>query len=171
MQFQNPSLDIVTFAILLAILCLFAIMLRRRRRRPTLLERPKRDVAYEWLAEPLLKATKDLRSKFSGLDDLPQADDVQLIRLGIFNLGTSHSKSFNDMARMVIKWHGKGSIDYVPFPENLKGVYQNFTEADITALREAGYSEAFRPIKDGVNEYLHYLNGNSQLVEVQELKK
>ncbi len=88
MQWQNPGLDFVTFAILLALLCLFAIMLRRRRRRPTLLERPKRDVAYEWLAEPLPKATKDLRSKFSGLDDLPRADDVQLIRLGIFNLGT-----------------------------------------------------------------------------------
>ena len=88
MQFQNPGLDIATVAILLAIVCLFAIMLRRRRRRPTLLERPPRDVAYEWLAEPLQKASADFRGKFSGLDDLSQADKIQLIRLGIFNLGT-----------------------------------------------------------------------------------
>jgi hypothetical protein len=88
MQFQNPGLDITTFAILLAIVCLFAIMLRRRRRRPTLLERPPRDVAYEWLAEPLLKASANFRGKFSGLDDLPQTDEIQLIRLGVFNLGT-----------------------------------------------------------------------------------
>ncbi len=88
MQFQNPALDITTFVILLTIVCLFAIMLRRRRRRPTLLERPPRDVAYEWLAEPLPKASADLRGKFSGLDDLPEIEKVQLIRLGIFNLGT-----------------------------------------------------------------------------------
>ncbi len=45
-------------------------------------------MAYEWLAEPLQKAPADFRGKFSDLEDLPQADDIQLIRLGVFNLGT-----------------------------------------------------------------------------------
>ena len=89
MQFQNIGLDFATFAVLLALICGFAIMLRRRRKRPTLQERPQRDIAYEWLAEPLKKASADLRSKFSDLDELSPTDGIQLIRLGIFNLGTA----------------------------------------------------------------------------------
>jgi hypothetical protein len=89
MQFQNIGLDFATFAVLLALICGFAIMLRRRRKRPELMERPQRDIAYEWLAEPLKKASADLRSKFSDLDELSSIDGIQLIRLGIFNLGTA----------------------------------------------------------------------------------
>ena len=89
MQFQDTGLDIATFAVLLALICGFAIMLRRRRKRPTLLDRPARDFAYEWLAEPLKKASADLLGKFVDLDDLPQVDGIQLVRLGIFNLGTA----------------------------------------------------------------------------------
>ncbi len=48
---------------------------------------------------------------------------------GIFNLGTGRSQSFNDVAKAVIAWHDKGAIEYIPFPENLKGRYQSFTQA------------------------------------------
>ncbi|MCK5896983.1 MAG: ADP-L-glycero-D-mannoheptose-6-epimerase, partial [Cocleimonas sp.] len=64
---------------------------------------------------------------------------------------------FNDMANAVVKWHGKGELSYIPFPEHLKGAYQSFTEADIGALRKAGYSKDFRNVEAGVKCYLDWL--------------
>ncbi|MBC8520343.1 MAG: ADP-glyceromanno-heptose 6-epimerase [Gammaproteobacteria bacterium] len=79
-------------------------------------------------------------------------------RSGIFNLGTGRSQSFNDMANAVIDWHGKGEIEYIPFPDHLKGAYQSFTEADISNLRSAGYSKQFMTVEEGVAEYMDILN-------------
>jgi len=81
---------------------------------------------------------------------------------GVFNLGTGRSQSFNDMANTVIGWHceqgGEGKVEYIPFPEHLKGAYQSFTEADITALRAVGYSDFFQTVESGVKEYMDILN-------------
>ena len=77
---------------------------------------------------------------------------------GIFNLGTGNSETFNAVADAVIDWHGKGKIKYIPFPEKLRGCYQSFTEADLTALRAAGYKEEFKTVADGVKLYLDWLN-------------
>jgi len=82
-------------------------------------------------------------------------------KVGIFNLGTGRSQAFNDMANAVIDWHGKGAIEYIPFPDHLKGAYQSFTEADISALREVGYSDPFLTVEEGVSEYMDILNGVS----------
>ncbi len=79
-------------------------------------------------------------------------------RSGIFNIGTGRSQSFNDVARAVISWHGRGEIEYIPFPEQLRGRYQSFTQADITALRAAGYHEPFMTVEQGVTEYMQWLN-------------
>ncbi|MCK5727202.1 MAG: ADP-glyceromanno-heptose 6-epimerase [Thiotrichaceae bacterium] len=115
---------------------------------------------------------------FAGIDgydngeqrrDFVYIDDVVDVNLwfmdnprksGIFNLGTGCSQSFNDMANAVVKWHGKGEIEYIPFPDHLKGAYQSFTEADITALREAGYDTAFRNVEEGVKCYLNWITGD-----------
>jgi ADP-L-glycero-D-manno-heptose 6-epimerase len=78
-------------------------------------------------------------------------------RSGIFNLGTGRSQPFNDIANAVINFHQQGEIEYIPFPDNLKGRYQSFTEADITALREAGYDAPFKSVEEGVTEYLKWL--------------
>ena len=77
---------------------------------------------------------------------------------GIFNLGTGRSQTFKDVANAVITHHGRGEIQYIPFPEHLKGRYQSFTEADITALREAGYTDAFKTVEEGVQLYMEWLN-------------
>lgn len=76
---------------------------------------------------------------------------------GIYNLGTGRSQPFNDVANAVIEFHGKGHIEYIPFPEHLKGRYQSFTEADISALRHAGYEAPFRSVEAGVTEYMQWL--------------
>ena len=82
-------------------------------------------------------------------------------RSGIFNIGTGRSQSFNDVARAVITWHGRGDIEYIPFPEQLQGRYQSFTQADIDALRTAGYQEPFKTVEQGVHEYMQWLNRKS----------
>lgn len=79
-------------------------------------------------------------------------------RSGIFNCGTGRSQSFNDVAKAVITWHGKGRIHYIPFPDSLKGSYQSFTEADLTQLRASGCDVQFRTVEQGVRAYLDALH-------------
>jgi ADP-L-glycero-D-manno-heptose 6-epimerase len=72
---------------------------------------------------------------------------------GIFNVGTGNSRSFNQIARCLIDLERYGEINYVPFPEALKGKYQSFTQANISALRNIGYSAQFLPLEDGIQQY------------------
>jgi ADP-L-glycero-D-manno-heptose 6-epimerase len=76
---------------------------------------------------------------------------------GVFNVGTGRSETFNAVARAVIKYHGKGSIEYIPFPEHLNGAYQSYTQADIERLRSAGCDVEFRSVEAGVHDYLRWL--------------
>lgn len=73
---------------------------------------------------------------------------------GIYNVGTGKSRSFNDVAAAVLNYHGSGKIEYIPFPDHLKGHYQSFTEADITLLKNAGYQQAFTSLENAVEDYL-----------------
>jgi len=73
---------------------------------------------------------------------------------GIFNMGTGRAQSFNEMAQATIGWHkaqsGKTArMEYIDFPEHLKGAYQSYTQADATALRKAGYKESFLSVQEG----------------------
>lgn len=98
--------------------------------------------------------------------DFIHVDDVISVNLwfmnntvpnGIYNVGTGQSQSFNDIANAVINWHGHGNIKYIDFPERLENCYQSYTQADITALRNAGYDKGFIPLVQGVNDYLEWL--------------
>lgn len=73
---------------------------------------------------------------------------------GLYNVGTGNARSFNDVARAVIGHHGRGKIEYIPFPDDLRGAYQGFTEADIGRLRAAGYTDTFTSIEEGVRRTL-----------------
>lgn len=73
---------------------------------------------------------------------------------GIYNVGSGRAHAFNDVARAVIAWNGAGEIEYIPFPEHLKGRYQAFTEADLSALRGAGCPVEFRAVSEGVQAYM-----------------
>jgi ADP-L-glycero-D-manno-heptose 6-epimerase len=92
---------------------------------------------------------------------------------GIFNLGTGRAQSFNDVA--VASVNGcralagearlplatllaDGLIEYVPFPEALKGKYQSFTQADLGNLRKAGYEDDFATVEEGVQRYVEWLD-------------
>ena len=77
---------------------------------------------------------------------------------GIYNLGTGKAESFKAVAEAVIKFHGKGEIETIPFPAHLKSRYQTFTQADLTALRAAGYQGTFKTVAEGTAEYMAWLN-------------
>jgi len=77
---------------------------------------------------------------------------------GIFNIGTGNSQSFNEVANSVINYHGKGEINYIPFPDELKDNYQSFTEADLTKLRTTGFDSPFKTVQEGVKEYMQWLH-------------
>ena len=79
---------------------------------------------------------------------------------GIFNLGPGAAEPFLHIAEAVIDYFGSGEIEFVPFPEHLKGAYQSFTQADNQALRQAGYDRPFYDVKQGVARYLAWLDAN-----------
>jgi ADP-L-glycero-D-manno-heptose 6-epimerase len=105
-------------------------------------------------------------------------DDVVAVNLffldnprlsGVFNVGTGHAESFNDVARATInalrraagepdmtlaQLKAAGAIEYIAFPPQLVGKYQSFTEADTTQLRAAGYRDPFLPVDEGVARYV-----------------
>jgi len=69
---------------------------------------------------------------------------------GIVNAGTGRARSFNDIARTLITHLGQGHIDYIPFPAELIGKYQSFTQADVRSLRAAGFTAPFTALEDGI---------------------
>ncbi|HEX9435029.1 MAG TPA: ADP-glyceromanno-heptose 6-epimerase [Burkholderiales bacterium] len=109
--------------------------------------------------------------------DFVYVDDVVAVNLwflerrtasGIFNCGTGRAQTFNRVAVAVINAvHGtsltlhdavaKGLIEYIPFPRELAGKYQSFTEADLSKLRAAGYPGEFMAVEQGVAAYVKEL--------------
>lgn len=86
---------------------------------------------------------------------------------GIFNAGTGIARSFNDVARAVISSVRQaersisdlvesGEISYIPFPDQLVGKYQSYTQADTSALRACGYNAEFTSLESGVQRYVDW---------------
>lgn len=90
---------------------------------------------------------------------------------GVFNVGTGRAQSFNDVAvasvNAAISAKGErplalsellsaGLIQYIPFPEQLRGKYQAFTQADISKLRLAGYEKNMLSVELGIKEYFKW---------------
>ena len=70
---------------------------------------------------------------------------------GIFNVGTGgRSRSFNEAAQAVLATAGGGYIEYIEFPEDLRGRYQSRTQADLNRLRTAGVPLPTIDLENGV---------------------
>ena len=91
---------------------------------------------------------------------------------GVFNAGTGRAQSYNDVAVAAIngareaageaaltldELRARGAIEYIRFPDDLKGKYQSFTQADMGAVRAAGYQEPFLTVEQGVARYCRQL--------------
>ncbi|KAA0181246.1 ADP-glyceromanno-heptose 6-epimerase [Cupriavidus cauae] len=91
---------------------------------------------------------------------------------GIFNLGTGRAQPFNDIATTVVntlrgaegkppltleEMEQEGLIEYIKFPDALRGKYQCFTQSDVSRLRGAGYTAPFYTVEEGVARYCRWL--------------
>jgi len=82
-------------------------------------------------------------------------------RRAIVNVGTGCARSFNDLAGAVTREVGGGSIVYVPMPASLRDRYQSFTQADLAALRHAGYEAEFTPLETGIAHAVAHWNAEA----------
>jgi ADP-L-glycero-D-manno-heptose 6-epimerase len=74
---------------------------------------------------------------------------------GLFNLGTGHARSFDDLARALFAaLRRPADITYIDTPPAIRPNYQYFTEASMERLRNAGYTKPFTSLADGVQEYV-----------------
>ncbi len=74
---------------------------------------------------------------------------------GIYNLGTGKAQSWKDLVSAVFKAMEKEiNINFIEMPENLKEKYQYFTQAQMSKLREAGYTKEFRTLNATVKDYI-----------------
>jgi ADP-L-glycero-D-manno-heptose 6-epimerase len=113
--------------------------------------------------------------------DFVSVEDVTAVNLfflehpaksGVFNLGTGRAQPFNDVACAVInslraasqlspssqpELVRQGLLEYIPFPDALKGKYQSYTQADMTQLRKVGYKKPFLTVEQGVERYVQQL--------------
>ena len=79
---------------------------------------------------------------------------------GIYNVGTGKASSFKSLAESLLKSieGDVGAIKYVDMPDDLKGKYQYFTEANVKKLKDAGYTKPFLTIEEGIKDYaINYL--------------
>ncbi|SFN59304.1 ADP-glyceromanno-heptose 6-epimerase precursor [Izhakiella capsodis] len=98
--------------------------------------------------------------------DFIHVDDVVNVNLwcwehaisGIFNCGSGRAESFQAVADATLGFHKKGDVEYIPFPDKLKGRYQAYTLANLTKLRAAGYDKPFKTVAEGVYAYMAWLN-------------
>ena len=89
--------------------------------------------------------------------------DPQTFISGIYNVGTGKARSFNDLASATFSALDKSThIEYIDMPEDIRDKYQYFTEADMSKLRTAGYTNAFFSLEEGVDDYVrNYLSTGS----------
>ncbi len=75
---------------------------------------------------------------------------------GLFNVGTGRAQSFRELAEAIFHALGKQPIiEYIEMPDDLKGKYQYYTKAEISKLREAGYTGDFKGVEEGAVDYVN----------------
>ncbi len=78
---------------------------------------------------------------------------------GIFNLGTSHARTWNDLTGAVFAAMGiEPGVEYIEMPESIRRQYQYFTEAKMDKLLSIGCPVQFSLLEDAVSDYvINYL--------------
>lgn len=77
---------------------------------------------------------------------------------GVYDIGSGDQFNFEYVADNVIKSFGRGYKKYVDMPGDLKKQYQISTKANIIPLKNAGYSNSFIKLNDGIKNYIGILN-------------
>jgi ADP-L-glycero-D-manno-heptose 6-epimerase len=137
----------------------------------------------QFLADGKVKLFGDYGGYPAGgqLRDFVYIDDVVAVNLwfydhptqsGIFNLGSGNAQPFNDVASSVVnalrqrqgqsalsmdEITAQGLVEYIEFPSALRGKYQCYTQADLSALRATGCDHVFADVQTGVGRYIQQL--------------
>ena len=74
---------------------------------------------------------------------------------GLFNVGTGTARTWIDLVNAVFAAMGKPpKIQFIEMPGTLRAKYQYHTQADVSKLQRAGYTNPFTSIEEGVKEYV-----------------
>jgi ADP-L-glycero-D-manno-heptose 6-epimerase len=75
---------------------------------------------------------------------------------GLFNSGTGTAQSFKELAEAVIlnTKGDKTDIKYIDMPDDLRGKYQYYTEANLDKIKALGLNLKFKNLQEGVNDYM-----------------
>ena len=81
---------------------------------------------------------------------------------GIYNIGTGNARTWVDLVSSIFKSLGlELQIEFIDMPEELKGKYQYFTEAEIQKIRNSGYKNQISSLENSVDDYVkEYLTKN-----------
>jgi ADP-L-glycero-D-manno-heptose 6-epimerase len=138
---------------------------------------------HQFASEGKVKLFGDYGGYAPGMQmrDFVFIDDVVAVNLwffdhpgisGIFNLGTGRAQAFNDVAMSVVNAQrslrgesalaleamvSQGLLEYIQFPDALRGKYQCHTQADLSALRASGCMHSFADVQTGVTKYVQWL--------------
>ena len=93
----------------------------------------------------------------------------QPARRGIFNCGSGRAESFEKLARCTASHYEGARVEYMPFPADLAGKYQAFTQADLARLRrDGGYTAEFKTLEQGIAAYVKILKATGGYHRDQE---
>ena len=123
--------------------------------------------AYEQIRDTgKVKLFKSYRPKYADgeqkRDFIYVKDAVEMVMFllknnchGIYNIGSGRAETWNSLAGAVFKAMNKPvNIEYIDMPDFLRGKYQYYTCADISKLRNAGYTAEVTPLEDTVADYI-----------------
>lgn len=84
---------------------------------------------------------------------------------GLYNLGTGSARTFLDLTKATFAaLNIPENIGFIDTPVDIRDKYQYFTEAKMSKLINAGYSESFYSLEEGVSDYVkNYLSPNTYL--------
>lgn len=111
----------------------------------------------------LFEGSENFKRDFVFVEDVVRVNlhFFQHPKVGIYNCGTGQARSFLDIAQIIQQLEPKNTeIKFIPFPDHLKGKYQTFTQANLQALRKAGYSHPFDSLEDGIKKYYRRLQSH-----------
>ena len=111
----------------------------------------------------LFEGSGDFKRDFVFVDDVVNVnlfflDNPEL--KGIYNCGTGKAEPFLKIAEIMQGLYDNVRLEFIKFPDELKGKYQAFTQADITPLRNSGYKQEFTSLEEGVKKYVEVLKNS-----------
>lgn len=79
---------------------------------------------------------------------------------GLYNVGTGRARTFNELVDAIGAALGREiGTEYFEMPDEVRGQYQHFTEAETGKLEEAGAAPDWTPLEEGVARLARWIEG------------